>query len=103
MIFAGFYIGDQFEAEHVQGNTFRCSHVFGALRGFTLAVDQRPDTPGIAQRQNAIPGDHDDGGIGTAAAPVHARDSVEHVVHLHAQLALPLQLMGKDIQQHLGV
>ena len=71
---AGRDVAQHVEAERLDRDRLRRDDVLGAAHLLVLADDQRPDAVGIAEREQAVAGDHRDDRVRAAAALVHAGD-----------------------------
>ena len=102
---AGGQVTHQLEAQRRQRHRLRRHHVLGAVLGLFLAETDRTDAARVAERQDAVAGDHRHHRVGALGAPVHRGHGVEDVVRLRAQLALAalVQLVGEHVQQHFGI
>ena len=96
-------ITDQGEAEYVEGDALGGDHVLHAVFGVTLAEDDGTDGVGIAEADDAVAGDHGHHGVAATAALMNLGDRGEDVVLGRLQLVAHRQLVGEDIEQHLGI
>ena len=101
--FARHHVAQEFVSQHVERHALGGHHIVDAGFGLALAVDQRPDAVGIAEGDDAVARDHGHGRIGATGPPVHAGHGAEDVLLVDAQLAELLQLVGEDVEQHLGI
>ena len=65
-------VAHELEAQRIQRHAFRRHQIFHALLGLVAADHQRTDAVRIAERQQAVAGNHRHHCIGAAAASVHA-------------------------------
>jgi hypothetical protein len=101
--FAGCQVTDQGEAEHVQRYAFGGDHVFHAFVGVTLAEHDRADRMRVTEADDAVAGNHRHHRITAGATLVHVGDGRKHIFLGRLQLATHRQLVGEDVEQHLGV
>ena len=92
------------KAQRLERDRFAGDHVLGAAHRLVDADDQRPDAERIAEREQAVAGDHRDDGVGAAAALVHAGDRGEDRVGVElGMMRRALELERQHVEQHLGV
>ena len=96
-------VAHQLEIERVHGDALGSHHVFGAFRGIPPPKADRANAVRIAEGDDAVPENHGDHRVTAAAAPVQARHGREYPFGRQFAASLALQLIGKDIEQRLGV
>ena len=101
--FARREVANQGEAEHVERHTFRGDHVFHAFVGMTLTEDDRANTVGVAETNDAVTGDHRHYRVATQAALVHVSHGSKHVFFGGLQFAALGQLVSEHVKQHFRI
>ena len=98
------HVAHQLEAERVERDAFRRDLVIVTAIGLGPAEHQRPDTVGVAEREQSVAGNHRHHRIGPAAAPVHAGNRAEDRRRIELVIGRPLlQLVRENVQQHFGI
>ena len=101
---AGLDVAQHAEAERLDRHRLGGDHVLGAAELLVAADDQRPDAERVAEREQAVAGDHRDDRVGAAAAPVHAGHRAEDRVGIEpVVLRGALELEREHVEQHLAV
>ena len=96
-------IPDPLEAQRVECDRLRGDHIVGTVLGLALAIDHRPDAVGVSKADQSIAGDERCCGIATATATMHGRHGLENILRRELQPLTEHQLMGKHVEQNLGV
>ncbi|MFM2065281.1 MAG: hypothetical protein RLZZ584_190 [Pseudomonadota bacterium] len=87
-----------------QRHRFARHHPVATFGRLQLAQAQRADAVRVAEGQQAVAGDQHHHGVGALDAPVHRRHGLEHLGGRQRLVARgQLQLVGQDVDQHLGV
>ena len=101
--FTGCNIPNQFKPEHIQCDALRCCDIFRPVFCLALAEYKRAYSTGVTKCQDTIPGNHGNGGIGATTAAVYPGNGIKYIVNVYLRFALLLQLVGKNVQQYLGI
>src|SRR5688572_4239607 len=101
--FAGPYVTQQLEAQHVERDALRGKHVLATARAIPAADHQRSYAVRVPETEHAMTENHRDNRVRSAAAPVHRAHDREDVVGGRPWRPEALHLAGEDVEQHLGV
>ena len=101
---AGQHITQQLKTQNVQRHTLRSDHVLAtAPLALTLSDHQRTNTVGIPECHETEAGDQRHCGVTALAALVDHLDGIKNIGGGGLQLTQTMQLMGKHIEQNLGI
>ncbi len=95
-------VAHQFETTNIKCHRLGGDHHFLPLALVTSAEDHRTDALGITEGDQAHAVDHRYGSVAAAATTMHPTHGVEDVARQQMRPLLA-QLMGEDVEQHLGV
>ena len=96
-------VAHEAERLHVQCNALGGQHPLGAARRRSLSQHERADPVRIAETENAMPDDHRNDRITSAAAAIDGVDGCEYVGGSDPRSTDALQLGREDVQQHFRV
>ena len=100
---SGGNIPEKFESKGVQGHAFGGKHVLAVAVHFPVADHEGPDSVSIAKAEHSEPGDQPDHRIGALAAEENTAESGKNICRGRILGTDLLQLVGKNIEQDLGI